>query len=45
MRFGLPGVSMWSSVEDEFANILSTRVFHTLADDFGYVEIFRKAGS
>jgi hypothetical protein len=35
---------MWSSVEEDFAKILSTRVFHTLADDSGYMEIFRKAG-
>jgi len=35
---------MWSSVEDELANILSSRVFHTLAGDSGYLEIFRKAG-
>jgi hypothetical protein len=35
---------MWTSVEEDLAKILSTRVFHTLADDFGYVEIFRKAG-
>jgi hypothetical protein len=35
---------MWSSVEEGFAEILSTRVFHTLADDFGYLEIFRRAG-
>lgn len=35
---------MWSSVEEDFAKILSTRVFHTLADDSGYVEIFRRAG-
>lgn len=35
---------MWSSVEEDFRKILNTRVFHTLADDSGYVEIFRKAG-
>jgi len=35
---------MWSSVEDEFVKILCTRVFHTLANDPGYVEIFRRAG-
>ena len=35
---------MWSSVEDEFVRILSTQVFHTLADDPGYLEVFRKAG-
>ena len=35
---------MWSSVEDQLATMLSTRVFHTLAGDPGYVEIFRKAG-
>jgi hypothetical protein len=35
---------MWNSVEDELATMLSTRVFHTLAGDSGYVEIFRKAG-
>jgi hypothetical protein len=37
-------MSMWSSVEDELATMLSTRVFHTLAGDSGYVELFRKAG-
>jgi hypothetical protein len=35
---------MWSVVEQDFAKILSTRVFHTLSDDPGYVEIFRRAG-
>lgn len=35
---------MWSLVEEDFVKILSTRVFHTLADDSGYTEIFRKAG-
>jgi hypothetical protein len=35
---------MWSSIEDELLRILSTRVFHTLAGDPGYVEIFRRAG-
>ena len=35
---------MWSLVEEDFVKILTGRVFHTLADDSGYVEIFRKAG-
>ena len=35
---------MWSSVENDLVSLLSARVFHTLADDRGYVEIFRKAG-
>ena len=35
---------MWSSVESELVVILSTRVFHTLSGDSGYVELFRKAG-
>ena len=35
---------MWSSVEKDFVTMLSTRVFHTLAGDSGYVELFRRAG-
>ena len=35
---------MWSSVEEDFVKILGSRVFHTLAGDPGYVEIFRRAG-
>ena len=33
---------MWSSVEKDFVTMLSTRVFHTLAGDSGYVELFRR---
>ena len=35
---------MWNEVQDSFAEILSTQVFPFLANDPGYVRVFRNAG-